>query len=221
MASIFISHSRRDEDIVGLFLRAFRGTGVDDIYRELENPVPAGVIDEIIGRDIEFSSALFILLSETVQTLQQTRDWVLYECGAAGAKQKPIWVFESYESFCRIDVTIPRFEHYVRFKTDGQNREVWRGYIHNIAASYSSTPFLAKAGPTALGAWLGGPLVALGGLLLGSVLAPSVDRPAGYPTGCPICGKRFVVHLPSPSDYFRCPACPFQELYLTNSPHGA
>ena len=214
MAHIFISHSRKDEDILNLFLRAFRGSGVTDVYREFENPVPIGAIAEIIGRDIEFSSAVFVLLSETVEVLPFTRDWVLYECGAAGMKQKPIWVFEPYESFGNISVTIPRFEHYVRFKTDKQNRETWRIYIHNIAASYSDNPFFAKAGLAALGGWLGGPWLALGGLLLGSLLAPSIDRPNGYATGCPNCGRGFIVHLPRPEDAFRCPACPFQELYL-------
>lgn len=214
MARIFISHSRQDEDILSLFLRAFKGTGVNDIYREFENPVPVGAIAEIIGRDIEFSSAVFVLLSESVERLPFTRDWVLYECGAAGIKQKPVWVFEPYESLGRISVTIPRFEHYVRFKTDRQNREVWRRYIRDIAASYSDDPWLAKAGLAILGGLMGGWPIAIGGFLLGSVLAPSVDHPAGYSTGCPQCQRRFVVHLPSPSDAFRCPACPFQALSL-------
>lgn len=67
MAQIFISHSKRDEDIKNLFLRAFRGTGVTDVYREYENAPPSGVKAEDIARDIEFSSAVFVLLSETVR----------------------------------------------------------------------------------------------------------------------------------------------------------
>lgn len=219
MAKIFISHSRQDEDIVGLFLRALNGTGVEGVYRELENPVPTGVIAEIIGRDIEFASAVFVLLSETVEAIPHTRDWVLYECGAAGMKQKPVWVFEPYESFGRISVTVPNFGHYVRFKYDELNREAWRRYIRNIAASYSDNPLLAKLALAVIGGLLGGWPIAVGGFLLGSALAPSVDRPTGYATGCPNCGRRFVVHLPSPSDSFRCPACPFQELALPHTSH--
>jgi hypothetical protein len=214
VARIFISHSRQDEDSISLFLRAFQASGVNGVYREFENPVPIGVIAEIIGQDIEFSSAVFVLLSETVETLPFTRDWVLYECGAAGVKKKPVWVFEPYESFGEITVTIPRFEHYVRFKTDKVNRETWRKYIQTIAASYNDNPLFAKAGLTILGGMVGGVWVALGGLLLGSILAPSVERPAGYATSCPNCRRQFVVHLPNSWDAFRCPACPFQELYL-------
>lgn len=199
MAQIFISHSRRDEDILDLFLRAFRGSGVTDLYREFESPVPVGVIAEIIGRDIEFSSAVFILLSEKIEVNQVTRDWVLYECGAAGIKQKPVWVFEPYESFGRITITIPRFAHYVRFKTDQQNHETWRRYIQTIAASYNDKPGLAKIGLAVLGGALGGFWVAVGGFLLGAVLAPSIDRPAGYSTGCPNCQRRFIVHLALPT----------------------
>lgn len=220
VAKIFISHSRQDEGILNLFLRAFQGSGVTDIYREFENPVPVGVIAEIIGRDIEFSSAVFVLLSETVETLPFTRDWILYECGAAGVKEKPLWVFEPYESFGSVSVTIPRFEHYVRFKIDEQNRETWRRYIHGIAESYSDTPLLAKAGLAILGGIIGGPWVAAGGFLLGSILAPSTDRPAGYATGCPNCRRRFVVHLPNAADAFRCPACPFQALHLPRTQFG-
>jgi len=220
VARIFISHSRRDEDIIDLFLRAFQGSGVSSIYREFESPVPVGKIADIIGQDIEFSSAVFILLSEAVEGISFTRDWILYECGAAGVKQKPVWVFEPYESFGRIKVTIPRFEHYVRFKTDRQNREAWRRYIQNIAASYNDNPTLAKIGLAALGGLIGGPWVALGGLALGFVLAPSVERPAGYATGCPTCGRKFVAHLPSAQDVFRCPACEFQVLRLPQATGG-
>ncbi|HXM47860.1 MAG TPA: hypothetical protein VN956_08315 [Pyrinomonadaceae bacterium] len=115
MAQIFISHSQRDEGIKNLFLRAFRGAGVTDLYREYEQAPPVGVTAELIERDIEGSSAVFVLLSETVEALPSARDWILFECGIAAAKKKPVWVFEPYSSFGKITTTIPRFEHYVRF----------------------------------------------------------------------------------------------------------
>src|SRR2546428_9209946 len=112
MAQIFISHSQRDERIKDLFLRAFRGSGVNDIYREYEDAPPTGVTAEIIERDIELSAAVFVLLSETVASLPHTMSWILFECGVAAAKQKPIWVFEPYDSFGKITTTIPRFNQY-------------------------------------------------------------------------------------------------------------
>jgi len=43
VSQIFISHSQRDEVIKNPFLRAFRGTGVTDVYREYEDAPPTGV----------------------------------------------------------------------------------------------------------------------------------------------------------------------------------
>lgn len=76
MTQIFISHSQRDEGIKNLFLRAFRGSGITDVYREYEDAPPTGVKAEDITRDIELSSAVFVLLSETVASLPYTRDWM-------------------------------------------------------------------------------------------------------------------------------------------------
>jgi hypothetical protein len=43
VSQIFISHNQRDEVTKNLFLRAFRGTGVTDVYREYEDAPPTGV----------------------------------------------------------------------------------------------------------------------------------------------------------------------------------
>jgi hypothetical protein len=165
MARIFISHSQRDEGIKNLFLRAFQGSGVDSIYREYEDAPPTGVTAELIQRDIECSSAVFVLLSETVLSLPNTMNWILFECGVAAAKQKPIWVFEPYMSFGKITTMIPQFEHYVRFN----DNDAWRQYIHSIAASYNDSPMLGRLVITALGGlFFGAP---------GAVIGP--DRSVG------------------------------------------
>lgn len=207
MAHIFISHSQRDEDIKGLFLRAFRGSGVNDIYQEYERAPITSAIVETIERNIETSSALFVLLSETVEALDYTKEWMLYECGVA--KGKPIWVFEPYESFGRITVTIPRFDHYVRFR----HNEVWRAYINSIISSYNER-LLGKALITGLGYLMGGGWGAAIGLLAGLKLFQTSERPTGYPTACPGCSRQFVVHLPYVRDQFRCPGCRYTQLSL-------
>jgi hypothetical protein len=204
VAQIFISHSQRDEDIKDLFLRAFRGTGVTDIYQEYEDAPPTGVTAEIIERNIEASSALFVLLSETVQGLQHTRDWILFECGLA--KNKPIWIFEPYESYGRITVTMPRFNHYVRFRNDS----VFRQYIHSIAASYNDGPMWGKIGSTTLGGMAYGPWGALGGLVLGLLAFPGREAPTGIVKQCPKCSRKFGIHIPDIRDSMRCPNCNFQ-----------
>lgn len=210
MAQIFISHSQRDEGIKNLFLRAFCGSGVNAIYREYENRPLTGVTAEVIQQDIELSSAVFVLLSETVESLPFTRDWILFECGIAAAKQKPIWVFEPYGSFSRITMMIPRFDHYVRF---GDN-DAWRQYINSIAAHYNDAPAIGRLVVTALGAYVFGVPGAVVSFLGSLVAIPSAEPPRGYSTGCPHCGRSFVAHLPRESDPFRCPNCEFQALWL-------
>jgi hypothetical protein len=210
MAQIFLSHSQRDEHIKDLFLRAFRGAGVSDIYREYENAPPTGVTAELIAQDIERSSAVFVLLSETVETLPSARDWILFECGIAAAKQKPVWVFEPCQSFGRITTIIPRFDHYVRFN----DSDPWRQYLNSIAASYNDTPMLGRIVVTILGGIAFGFPGALVSLLGGVALFQTPERPAGYLTSCPLCKRSFAAHLPDERQPFRCPNCRFDPLYL-------
>jgi hypothetical protein len=210
MAQIFLSHSQRDEHIKDLFLRAFRGAGVSDIYREYENAPPSGVTAELIAQDIERSSAVFVLLSEIVEALPTARDWILFECGIAAAKQKPVWVFEPYQSFGKITITIPRFDHYVRFN----DNDAWRHYLHSIAASYNDAPMLGRVAVTILGGIAFGVPGALVSLLGGVALFQTPERPAGYLTSCPICKRSFAAHLPDERQPFRCPNCRFDPLYL-------
>jgi len=210
VAQVFISHSQRDEGIKNLFLRAFRGSGVNDVYREYENAPPTGVTAELIQQDIERSSAVFVLLSETVESLPFTRDWILFECGVAAAKQKPVWVFEPHSSFGRITITIPRFDHYVRFN----NNDAWRLYLHSLIAPYNDAPMIGRIAVTILGAMAFGVPGAVVSLIGSLALFEIPERPAGYLTSCPSCRRAFAAHLPNEREPFRCPNCRFNALYL-------
>jgi hypothetical protein len=120
MAQIFVSHSQRDTEIIHFFLEAFAGTKVKLHLEELEREVPSGVTAEKIERDIQVSNAVFVLLSENVEKLSHTRDWINWECGTA--KNKEIWVFEPFECLGKIRVVVPRFNHYALF----EGTEEWR-----------------------------------------------------------------------------------------------
>lgn len=205
MEHIFVSHSRRDKDIIHFFLEAFAGTKVKPHLEELEKEPPTGVTDEIIEQDIQMSNAVFVLLSENVQNRKYTRDWVSWECGTA--KNKDIWVFEPFESLGKIRVIVPRFNHYVLFeKTDE-----WRKYLRSIIESYDDShvvPTLAAS--TAGGALLNekdrgsgaaiGFAVGLAGLLLHSMSKPSF----GIDVRCWKCSSNYKVHR---YGNFRCPVC--------------
>lgn len=205
MEHIFVSHSRRDKDIIHFFLEAFAGTKVKPHLEELEKEPPTGVTAEIIEQDIQMSNAVFVLLSENVQNRKYTRDWVSWECGTA--KNKDIWVFEPFESLGKIRVIVPRFNHYVLFeKTDE-----WRKYLRSIIESYDDShvvPTLAAS--TAGGALLNekdrgsgaaiGFAVGLAGLLLHSMSKPSF----GIDVRCWKCSSNYKVHR---YGNFRCPVC--------------
>jgi len=208
MAQIFISHSQRDRKIVDFFLRAFAGTKVKPIFQELEKEPVLGVTEKEITRNIEASNAVFVLLSEQVQSLAHTGYWVAWECGTA--KNKDIWIFEPFEAGFRIRVVIPRFNHYVRF---GQTED-WRRYLRSVIDSYDNSHVLTTLSAGAgIGAALdeedrgrgaaNGLLVGIGGLLVHSITRPSF----GYPVQCLKCHSNFNVHLPDGVLEFRCANC--------------
>ncbi len=205
MAKIFVSHSQRDKDIIHFFLEAFAGTTVKPHLEELEKDLPTGVTAEQIERDIQSSNAVFVLLSENVQTLEHTRDWITWECGTA--RNKDIWVFEPFESLGRIRVAVPRFNHYVLF----ERTEEWREYLRSIIESYDDShviPTLAAA--SGGGAMLGkedrgagaaiGFFVGLAGLILHSAFKPSF----GINVICWKCFSNYKVHR---YGSFRCAVC--------------
>lgn len=216
MAQIFISHSQRDEEIVALFLKAFAGTKVKPIFQEFEKELPQGVSADEITRNIETSNAVFVLLSERVQSLQHTRDWIVWECGRA--KNKPIWIFEPYESLHRISIVIPRFDHYVRFAVTDD----WRKYLRSVIESYDDSHVIpALSAGAGIGAVLNendrgegalkGLMVSVAGLILHSVTKPTF----GYRVKCAKCPSNFSVHIPDGAYEFRCPNCNSYLMFTT------
>jgi hypothetical protein len=206
MAQIFISHSQRDESIINFFLKAFAGTKVKPLFQEFEKEPPSGITAKEIEQNIEQSNAIFVLLSETVDTLKHTRDWVTWECGTA--RNKDIWVYEPFESFGKIRMIIPRINHYVRFQTSN----AWRKYLRSIIESYDdSDVLLALSTAGATGAILNkqnrsegtaaGLAVAIAGLSLHKWSKPSL----GSRVQCHKCSANYKVHLADCR--FRCPIC--------------
>jgi len=205
MAQIFVSHSQRDEDIRHFFLDAFAGTSVKPHFEELEKKPPADITANEIERDIQSSNAVFVLLSENVQSLEHTRDWVNWECGTA--KNKDIWIFEPFESLGKIRVIVPRYNHYVLFERTPE----WRIYLRSIIESYDDSHVLPTLSLAAGGGALlnekdrgsgaaTGFVVGLAGLILHSVFKPSF----GIPVRCVTCSSNYKVHR---YGNFRCAVC--------------
>ena len=206
MAQIFISHSQRDEQAKNFFYRAFSGTSVLPIWMEYEG-APTSSIDEEIERKIQTSNAVFFLLSERVEKLLFTRDWVLWENGKV--TNKDIWLFEPEESFGRITVLLPRFRHYVLYERTID----WRDYVKSIVRSYDDLSVLGWAGAGAgLGAMLSTQDRGVGALVGGLVgsIAESIGRakaPSGVPVTCLKCSYNYSIHLSDTRNQFRCARC--------------
>ena len=206
MAQIFISHSGKDKDLRDFFSNAFAGTKVKVIFEEFEEIFRGKVTSEQIAKDIENSKAVFVILSQSVQNIPHTRDWVVWEAGVA--KGKDIWVFEPYSQLGEISVATPYLRHYVIFDTN----DYWFGYIRSIIESYDDSHVLPTVLVTGgLGALLaerdkigGATLGVLAGLLISD---KSKERPAGIGVICSDCSSSYNVHIPQGIDMFRCPVC--------------
>lgn len=172
---------------------------------ELEKDPPTGVTAEKIERDIQASNAVFVLLSENVESLKHTRDWVNWECGTA--KNKDIWIFEPFESLGKIRVIIPRINHYVLF----EKTEEWRKYLRSIIENYDDSHVV----PTLSALTVGGALLnekdrgegAAAGFVLGLValLLFNKSKPSfGIDVRCWKCSSNYKIHR---YGNFRCAVC--------------
>jgi hypothetical protein len=205
MATIFNSHSKQDDEIKNLFLTAFAGTKVKPLFEEFEKPTPAGVNAAKIENDIMLSNAVFVLLSENVENLKHTRDWINWECGTA--KNKDIWVFEPLSSLGKISVVVPRVNHYVVY----ENNETWREEIRSLVEMYDDSHVVPVIAASAAGGALlsdkdkggGAMLGALAGIV-GLVFKSAVTAPKGIAISCPKCHSIYRIYH---YGKFRCPVC--------------
>lgn len=217
MTQIFISHSKNDLDLRTFFANAFASTTVKAVFEEFEKILCGEVTAAKINQDIENSNAVFAILSQNVQNIPHTRDWVVWESGVA--KNKDIWIFEPYSQLGSISVIIPHLNHYVIF----DNNDGWLGYVKKIIESYDNTFTLGKillSGATGVGAGsvlaeedktagviIGGIAGLIGGVGIAALTDKSNERPIGDKIMCAQCHSSFTIHIPSNSNTFRCPVC--------------
>jgi len=219
IGQIFISHSRKDKEIVNFFGTLFGSTRVKGVFKEIEGFKSDEEYQEI-QNDIQKSSAIFILLGENVQNLKHTRDWVVWESAIASTIGKEIWIFEPMALLGKIDVIFPHLDHYLiyKFNQDYQN------YIREIIESYDDADVLpAVVAGGSLGGFGGtiaeallskgeklsglGTLIGIGivGTLAGFLADPSRKRPSGILIRCSECKNKYRIHIKIPK--IRCPIC--------------
>jgi len=214
MSQIFVSHSAKDKGTVDFFSNAFAGTKVRAVFEEFEKILTGEITPSKVITDIESSKAIFVILSENVQNIPHTRDWVLWETGVA--TNRDIWVFEPYPLFGTISVVIPCLRHYVIFGINGP----WLGYIRRIIESYDDSHTLPTVLITsAMGAGIGAALIekdkaggavlgGIGGTIAGLAMSDkSKERPVGLNVVCASCRSSYNIHIPDGLNRFRCPVC--------------
>jgi len=199
VASIFISHSKRDKPTVDAFCNVFARTQLRAFLAEFEAyAVPPWLQ---IKNWVQQSSSLFVLLSSHLQETPYTQNWVSYEVGLACGLDKPVWVYEQWRS--PVIFPVPYLTDYVVYDPASQED---LNAIRQLVEVYDPSPTLAGAVLGGLlGAALSGGLGAGAGAILGGALGKR--QPPGTPVRCPHehCGVPFRVynHLQS----FPCPAC--------------
>lgn len=215
IAQIFISHSQKDEEFKSFFLKAFGPTHVSSVFEEFEEIFKGKITRDDIERDIENSRAVFVILSQNVEKIPHTRDWVVCETGIA--KNKDVWVFEPYSQYGKISVIVPTLRNYAVFGI----HDAWLGYIRSIIESYDDSQTLPAALVTGgLGALVGSALSeeedegagavlgGIGGAILGAIMSDkSKLRPIGIRIECESCNSIYNVHLPQGMNRIRCPVC--------------
>lgn len=203
MAQIFVSHSGRDRALVSFFSKAFASTKVKAIFEEFEKILKGKITSSKITKDIENSNAVFVILSQNVQSIPHTRDWVVWETGVA--KNRDIWIFEPYSHLGKISVITPYLKHYVIFEPN----DSYLGYIKRIIESYDDSHILPTLlVTTGVGALLGKGEGAALGALTGLVISDkSKERPLGKSIKCLSCHSSYNIHIPQGLSIIRCPVC--------------
>lgn len=118
---IFISHSKNDSNLQNFINKPFATSNVEAIYEEYESFLHGEISIQKITSDIQRSVAIFVLLSENVNNLSYTRDWVAFESGYAAALKKDVWVFEPIGDRNKFSFVTPGLTDYVPFVLDNED----------------------------------------------------------------------------------------------------
>lgn len=197
---MFISHSRKDEDLVlaiGKALKNMRHTPVIQEFIPVEErrPVP----HEEIKRNVEKSNFVFVFLTDNVVSTPFTQGWVNHEVGLASAYSKKLFVFERVGT--PIKFTIPYLTDYALFHPD-KTKDILE--LQNITKDLGKFKheFLAAGGGVAIGSMFGPIGMVIGGIL-GYLVWPK--DPKHTTVKCDNCNVSFNYH--STYRTFKCPSC--------------
>lgn len=209
MATIFISHSRRDAELVKMIDSNLRSVGITPILREFtpESKPPYADIDADIAR----SDAVFTFLTQNVKVTDHTQNWVTHEITKAHDLNKPTYIIEDRNN--PVHFPIPKLKNYILYDQTSVND--WT-LIQNIASSIKRNAEILLG---ALATGVAGALLfkrnraagfvggtALGGILLALTL-PEAQLRTPLVIKCAKCGIVFNLYTNLNLDCLYCPSC--------------
>lgn len=200
MAIIFISHSKKDKDLVLTMRKTLKNMGHVPIIEEFvpveeQKPIP----HEEIRSNVEKSEFLFLFLTDNVVATEYTKNWVIYETGLASANSKKVFVFERIGT--PIEFPIPYLTDYALFNPDSTEDIL---ALQNVTKDLGKfrRDILTAGGGVMLGSALGPIGMVIGGIL-GYAVGPKPPKPPVVK--CNRCEANFNYY--STYRKFSCPFC--------------
>lgn len=202
MGKLFISHSKRDKELVTAIAKVLRNIEHDPIIEEfIPEEEKENVPYEEIRKNVNLSDYVFLFLTDNIVSTEYTRNWVSFEVGLTASEHKRLFVFERYG--VPVPYPIPYLTDYMIFDANNTSD------ILDIQELAKKLNGLSK---TTIGAGIGaglgfvfGPigliLGGLGGALLGAKAKEQILK-----VKCPSCGVCYSYYSPQYTS-FNCPAC--------------
>ena len=200
MATIFISHSKKDEKLIRDVKEFLENVGHTPIIEEF---IPAEKQDDIphkeISKNVEKSSVMMLFLTDNVVMTPYTRSWITYEVGLAKGRSVRLFVFERLGD--PISFPIPYLTDYALFDMN-QTKDILE--LQKITKNLGKVrkDIQTAAGGAAVGSVFG-PAGIIAGALLGYILGPKQPKPPV--ARCDACHITFNYY--STHKRFCCPSC--------------
>lgn len=196
---VFISHSKRDEDLLSELRRVFSSANIKAYEASFEDQVPP--VSETLKTEINDSQALLLLLGPEADGREVTMIWIGWEAGIALQQGIPVWVLEDVNA--QVEMPIPSLTHYLLWDSSNPDQQkTFRNIIKaqigdsNQTSQVIHRPAQGVAQPLpelVRNAEIGG--------------TPEVSS-APYEIYCPYdsCGERFLIWC-GLHEALNCPAC--------------
>ena len=205
MTCIFISHSKKDTDLVLSIKKLLENIGQTPIIQEFIPKVDQEIPHKEIRDNVNKSKYLFLFLTDNVVETEYTKNWIMFEVGVAASISNKIFVFE--REGIPISYPIPHVTDYALFNPDDTQDMLKIQELAKRIGSTNKKPIAGAVAGAVIGSILGPVGTILGGILGGvGAYATESDSPKDFKVKCHHCEESFNYHFQKYKD-FNCPCC--------------